>query len=761
MEQLNSSALSLSSGGDPGASKKNAEVILERWTVELKPTTAILADDFGPILPTIYKKAIVFFRSLFTTTRLLPCWKFASQGPAKSSHPALTPRCRIRTSEPDSRGLDLLRHPIDGRPDPVTEYVFGDLDVPVGRLVTAVTYRNDCTFRIDDSEALLSSRFMGVDENFFKPSLQKGIGWRETAAEVGSLRDHYQRPSVNDLNQTYGSLSTFHGGGPLGTSPISALKAVKPPGSDTSSPPNSIPTHIDVGASGSLPISSRPATTRPPLRAGEGSSRRPSVSFQPFKAGSLSGSPVPRQVEHETPASPQSLSRPGAVPSLQQPRSRSSLTAGMPASLRGGPLVAAEAAAIPSSPRQATTSRYSSSFTHRRGRSSFGGTSRTGDDEQLSSGRQSLASSVAQPGSGLLAEAASSGSFQGDDNNITDFLKMLDSKKSLKSFDAPRTGESAANRTVAQLSKFHMMRESHNALTDSMTSSAQMQPSLASSGRQLGSVPGMVAPASMSLSSSPGKAVSPHTPHTPAIPSRLSEQSVVDESSPRRRATPRQGRPQEPTVPEASRENTLTQEASNAIDIPLSPRLVSYQRRSSSVAQRSRATHEDDDTDLAFAAHRSISLGADDREPPSMSNLLSGQPPMEEESCSMQENQTGGRQQTAEAQGSETSSLMQRGSTDDNVPEGFMSSMPSSSPFGRRRYTGMTAAAASRRQTPPQSSRGSFAGSVSRLARGGDDESINEEPLVFDLSEMDAQGRRSLEEGRGGGHTSSADKRIG
>ncbi|KAF7551063.1 hypothetical protein G7Z17_g5274 [Cylindrodendrum hubeiense] len=744
MEQLNSSGSSTDS--PPGSSRRNPDVILERWRVDLKPTGAMPTDDFGPTLPTIYKKAIVFFRSLFITTRLLPAWKFASQGPAKHSHPALIPRIRIRTSEPSRPRLDQLRLPIDGRPDPVTEYMFGDLEVPVGRLSTFVTYRNDCNFRVDDSEALLSSRFMGVDENFFRPSLpQQSDRPRVPMAEVGSLRDNRNRPNIGDLQQTYGSLSTFHGNGPLGTSPISALRAVRPPGSDTSSPPESLPISSEIDGPSSLPIG-RHTATRPTLRTIEGSSRRPSVSFQPFKAGSLSGSPITRQVEADSPASPNSFSRPGGIPSLQQARNRTSLTAGMPASLRGGPPPGLNTAIV-GSPQPASTSRYSSSFTHRRGRLSFGG-SRVGDDEQGSSGRQSLASSVAQPGSGLLAEVTgtSSESLQNEGDNISDFLKALDSKKTLKSFEPTKKGDSATNRTVAQLSRFHMMRDSNNALTESMTSSVQMQRSSSSSSRQLTSVPGMVAPASMSASSSPGKPLSPHTPHTPhtpAIPSRLSENSIIDYTG-QGRITSRQGRAPESAPSGPSRESTITQDGTTAIDIPLSPRLNSYQRRSSSAAQQNRALADEDETDLAFA-NRSISLGAEDREPPTMSILLGRQMQLEEESTA-QGGLPGGFQPAAEIETAETSEMIQRGLSEENPPEGLIPVAPSSSPFGRRRYMGMGAA---HRQTPPQSSRGSFTGSVNRLARG-DDELVGEEPLMFDLSEMDAQGRRSIEEARGG-----------
>ncbi|KID92839.1 autophagy protein Atg13 [Metarhizium guizhouense ARSEF 977] len=755
MEQLNSSESS-SGSYHTAPTSRNAEVVLERWRIDLKTTGTLLTDDFGPILPTIYKKAIVFFRSLFITTKLLPAWKFASQSPAKTSHPALTPRCRIRTSEPGKLATGLLKHPIDGRREPVTEYVFGDLEVPVGRLSTAVTYRNYCGFRIDDSESLLSSRFMGADENLFKPSVtQRTDRAHGRVAEVGSLRDHRRGTALSDLHQTYGSLSTFHGDGPLGTSPLSALRSIKVPGSDTSSPPASLPRGAGTEvAPSSMPISGRISTPRAMAsRSGESSSRRTSISFQPFKAGSLSGSPVPRQLEPESPSSAHSQSRPVNFPISSQPRNRSSLTAGMPASLRGGPPSTSVETPTVGSPRPASTGRYSSSFTHRRGRMSIG---RAGDDEQNSSGRQSLASSVAQPGSGLLAETGgtSSGSLHAEEDAISDFLKALDSRKTLKSFEPTKRGESATNRTVAQLSKFHLMRDSNNALTESMTSSMQMQRSSSSSSRQLTSVPGMVAPASMSASSSPGKPVSPHTPHTPAIPSRLSENSIIDYTA-TGRITSRGGRRrQEPAVPEPRRESTITQEGTTAIDIPLSPRLGSYQRRSSSAAQQTRAVIEDDDTELAFAGgHRSISLGADDREPPTLSILLGRQLQMEDEATGG-EGITGSPRPTADVQPSDASAsdAMQRGSNEDNLPDGLIpSSVQSGSLFPRRRYAGMGAAS---KATPPQSSRGSFTGSLSRLARA-DDESVGEEPLVFDLSEMDAQGRRSLEEGRGGGNPSN------
>ncbi|CAK7197596.1 autophagy protein 13 [Sporothrix eucalyptigena] len=765
LEALNSSDLSQSGSGSSSSGRsdsnkirsRSTEIILERWKIELQCIPSLLKgssggsgsssavasaigagsasekgrsgdgtgsgvgsaidyeiEDFGPILPTIYKRSIVFFRSLFVTTHVLPTYRFSRQASTKGVHPALKVRCRVLTGAEaeariSSRGFDNLRQPLlfDNGRDVVTDYMFGDLEVPIGRFSASVTYRNDCSFRIDDSESLLSSRFMGIDENYFRPSLppsqrpdnaylsqqrnsQQQSGQqhrrRESSAEVvGSLpshhrsnRSHTDQPYRPQPQQTYGSLSTFHGADALGTSPISALKAVRTIGSDTSSPtnsirpssmeqrpqidpPNSLPIaagHHGTAAAGLSPTSSVSARA-PLLRNLDGIGRRTSVSFQPFKAGSLSGSPRMAQDELPLPSSPLSGSRPtSGLSALAQARNRSSLTAGMAASLRGAPQVstsvgspsAAIAAAMmdpgqSSSPRFSGGSRYSSSFTHRRGRSSFGGASRN-EDDQGSSGKQSLASSMAQPGSGLLAEVggvASSGSFQTDDDNISEFLKQLESKKTLQSFEVSSKRGESSRRAVAQLSRFQLMRESNVALTDSMNSSTQLMPrSPSSSSRQLagqgasGTAGNTAANTSASLSPSshsPIKSLSPntpHAPHTPAVPSRLSENAIIDYQG---QVRLRPGGPHlisdndenEGKGDDNERGDQDTAGGTTAIDIPLSPRLLQTGgRRSSSAVQKTRAHHDDDDSAelAAFGTQRSLSVGADDREPPPSGTLF-------------------------------------------------------------------------------------------------------------------------------------------
>ncbi|KAI2610362.1 autophagy-related protein 13-domain-containing protein [Hypoxylon fragiforme] len=724
LEALNSSDQSSeSSSGRQG--KPITRVVLERWRVELKGDPPDKPEDFGLLLPTVYKKAIVLMRSIYTTTGILPAWKLARNSKTKGSHPALSIRCRVSSGESPTYGSDTLRMPLfDGRGDVSTDYMFGDLEVPVGRFYVSVSYRNNCNFQVVETESLLSSRIgLAISDDMFKPSLpHRGHGHPDSyAPEVGSLPYHRHTHDVTENQQRYGSLSTFHGAGPIGTSPISALKAVKAPGSDTTSPPESIPASLEAHPH-TLPISG--PVRRPSLRNLD-TTRRPSISFQssPFKQGSLSGSPSIRPQDSDVPPSPVSLSR---TPILNMHvRNRSSLSAGMPASLRAVPPPSGAESFLTGSPRPSATNRFSSSFTHRRNRPSLGGG--RGDDDQNSSGKQSLSSSVAQPGSGLLNElgaGGSSASFPPEDDNIQDFLKMIESKKTLQSFEPSKKGESATKRTAAQLSKFQLMRESNNALTDSMNSSMHLQRSSSSSSRQLANVPGM------SASSSPGgKPLSPHTPHTPAIPSRLSENSSVD-YAPTARITSR-SRTVEGLVEEPS---TITQ-----------------------------TTHEGDDDDVG--AHRSVSLGADDRDPPSLSVLL-GLGAAEADGVV----DAPSLRSAADIRATSPSDIL--GPESESVerevrPPGGLFTGYSSSPYSRRYGSN-----AGRGITPPHSGSGSLAGSSGRFGRGysrggatglgvtgAAADEADDEPLLFDMSEITReQSRRSLEETRGGSAGSGGDR---
>lgn len=770
LEALNPDGSSSSS-----SRKRNTEVVLERWKIELKYSqTPEDIPDFGPMLPTIYKRAIVFFRSLFSMLRLVAAWKVLQKQPsiARGGHSALQLRCRFVLKEADTGGFDLLRQPLspqhDGR-DAVTDYVFGDLEVPVGRFYASVTSRNERNFRVDDTDLTAGSRFMTYEDQLFQPTVpQRHSGRRDSFTDTGiAIPRRHGKQLDQPEQQTYGSLSTFHGAGAPGTSPLSALKAIRPAGSDTDSPVSSAPASVGPDPPNSLPIAGHSSFSRPSLRGTDGVVRRTSVSFQPFKAGSLSGSP--RLHDMDLPASPSSLTRQSAA--LHAARQRNSLTSGMAASLRGGPPGADVAGSASPKP----TSRYSSSFTHRRGKPSYGGTNRV-DDDQGSSGKQSLSSSV-QPGSGFLAEVTgtSSGSVQTDDDNISEFLKILDSKRTLQSFEpTSKTTEAATKRTVAQLSKFHMMRESNNALTESMTSSISFQPYPSASSRQLSGVP-MLGPSSMSPSSSP-KPLSPHTPHTPAVPSRLSEAAIIEHHTQAQEMADREAA--EADDESAVEGSASRREGTTAIDIPLSPRVLqTANRRSSSVAHQNRAMLENDEPlpDVPFSGNRSISLGADGREPTRLTGLgLSRGSRSSGNSASLQ------AAESRPAAAPRSSSMST--DPDDKIPSpALISGGASSGSSWKPRFTGSLGRGQQhqyqqsqqqqqqQRLTPPHSSRGSFSGSTGGGRYGGsgsrgagDSTEADDEPFMFTMSEIErhGQGRTSLDEARSGGEgaTESGEK---
>lgn len=190
------------------------DVILERWRVELGSASSKPPSDLGSILPTVYKKSIVLFRSLFTYSKFLPAWKFAKRNGRLRSNPALQIRYRIldgRTAS-DRRQVDHLTVPLyEGNTKVVETYSFGVTDSPAGPFSVEVTYRTNCDFRVDDSEALLSSRFMGADDEIFRPSFpSRDANRRASNAEPGSAPLEKRTVEEPDPGRAYGSLSTFH-----------------------------------------------------------------------------------------------------------------------------------------------------------------------------------------------------------------------------------------------------------------------------------------------------------------------------------------------------------------------------------------------------------------------------------------------------------------------------------------------------------------------------------------------------------------------
>lgn len=774
-DALNASSSSSAAGRNQSA---KPEVVLERWQVRLGEPPDELPNDLAQVLPRTYKNSIVLYRSLFTFAKLLPAWKLSKKlSKPRSAHSPPRLKYRIK-AEPHSwtaRKVDPLTLPLYESTDRVTEdFMFDPIDSPAGSLLVQVSYRASCDFRIADSEALLSSHFMGMDEQFFEPSLgRKGAGnlvERDYAArggEPGSLPSQkigpVERPSQG---QAYGSMSTFHQvGPPASSSPLSALRAARDMGS-----PSPTERHSPK------PPSNRSAqTSRSSLRSADGASsvgRRPSVSFMPFKTPSLSASPL--QTEQLIASLPRgSVGKASVLGALTEARNPSPV--GPPSSIasRSSPIGPGQPATTSSSSssKPAPLPRYSSSFGHRKAKLSVSGGSRTEDDNN-SSGKTSVTSSAAQPGSGILAEGgASSGSMPTDDDNISEFLRMLDQKKDLKSFRSPHDKEAVnahTKRTTAALNKFQRMRDSNAALSESMSSSLLLHRSSSSSSRQLSSVPPMVAGTSVSTSSSPGKPISPHTPHTPAIPSRLSANSIIE--YPHR--APHGGEEQtlheeEPARERGPRNTTSRDPNTGGIDIPTSPRPFqpSY-RRSSSMAQQPRRLAIEDDPDLFPYGGRSASLGVDGR-PHVHPNTAAGLPessavalppaqnpePPFARACNPNESSSAPmtRQQSSSLEGREETGSLPRRALTYRPRISRAGGMGATSPHGS--FSSLGDRGTRSGSSDQRGGRYSYTRPVSTFEE--------DEPLLFAMSDFGAiqQSRRSLEEARGGGDSTASSRR--
>lgn len=736
-----------SSSRPPSRMGRSTQLVLERWKIQVGDKHSVRPSELNDPLPNVYKKAVVLFRSLYAYLRFVPAYKYyktIAKQPA--NHPSLKLNWRISNGDFKSPRPDTLAIPLYPSTESVTEtQEFVPSNSPIGPLCISVQYRTNCEFSVDDSESLLSSHFMGLDNTYLEHAN------REAGLVPGSLpvnKMHTQE--TPDLGQAYGSMSTFHQvGPPTGTSPMSALRAARdmPSSSPAETPPQKLPPNHRT-AQGAKP--SLRAADAPPYQ------RRTSVSFQPaFKAGSLSSSPAPGPGVPPSPSS--SVGRPGSslgrTPSaLNQPRNRTSLTALPQAALRAPSLPndTAIASSASSSPKPAPITRYSSSFGHRRSRFSSGGGSKT-EDDNLSSGKGSVASSQ-QRGSDVLneGEGASSGSIKTDDENISDFLKLLEQKKELKSFNRSDNAsrDATMRKTTAQLSKYQRLRESHSALSDSVSSSMMLHRSSSSSSRQLSSVPPMVAGTSVSTASSPGKPISPHTPHTPAIPSRLSANSIIEYEPRRSRSrSSHQSRGQEALDVQEQSENE--DQGTTAIDIPTSPRPWNYARRSSSVAQQNRAMEEEPD----LFGLRSASLPAEEVDRERDLHRITA-PELTSSGLFAQTELLASASRDAQA----SEGLGPPGSRDEITRPLSTSDLPSKrgtysgSSRGRGGFsshgssTSLTTGATS---STERQSRYNFA------SRHVDDD----EPLLFQMSEIGTGSRRSLEDARGGPNTANPGRR--
>lgn len=412
------------------------QITLEQWRINLGEQTKEMPSDISPLLATLYKKCVVMFRSIYTQMKFLPAWAFVRRQSKFLSQHSLKIRYRIFDGEPDGEQMSeslaaSLYH--DSIYEGVTDtYDFKYVDSPAGPLAIKVTFRKNCDFCVDDWEALLSSRFMGAENSVTRPSSQNsaGLGEKEFATN-----------------------------------------------------------EFDKVASPSQPITMSSHAYSLPTR------RRSSLSFQIFKAPPLSASPL--RTNHSLPTS--SASGPtGMMPAVSNPPSehdvsldRTSASPRPPLASSMGSRKAMDMAgmsqgALSASPRPNAAPKYSSSFSNRRRRiSSVSVSNKTEGDYSV--GRTSSGSSSVQPspslsrlshemiggGSGGGGSAQNEMSINSDQDDISEFLKMLDANKDAIRKPPTSTAETEtySQGTVAALARFRRMRDSNARLSDSMSAS--------------------------------------------------------------------------------------------------------------------------------------------------------------------------------------------------------------------------------------------------------------------------------------------------
>lgn len=489
--------------------KRHLEVTLERWTVQLNDAVGHTASELSDLLPNVYKKGVVLFRSIYTFLRLTPAWKLHKKLERQpGNYQGIKMKFRIRQQRRSAFGqkdslytpLSPPEHESSGK---VSRESFRPLATPVGFLSIDVDYRMNCNFGVASTEALISDQFLGADEKMLasrggrslpgqRPEPQRARYSSTAAPTTTTTRD---RP--RGLLGAYGSLGTFHAPDKRG-SPISALKQLAQDDDDD----------------GSDQMTKMEAVPR-----SAGASRRTSVNYlenPPFKGGSLATSPRRSPLLGTSAGRTESaLARYGSAQASSSSK-RSSLNALPQQHLRAPSISSDIAVASPSSgassPKPAPA-RYSSSFANRTRRIPSQ-SSRTGESN-TSSGR---GSSESKEKSGRLNEgtAGSSGSAKTDEDEIASFISDLSRAKDVK-FHTPRSSRD----NIVNLAKYSSLRDPSTQLAEEMSSSSLIQTSLTPPSRRLSNVPGL------STSSSPSRTLA----YAPHVRSRLSTHSIAEEAS--------------------------------------------------------------------------------------------------------------------------------------------------------------------------------------------------------------------------------------
>ncbi|KAL5033550.1 hypothetical protein BDV3_000522 [Batrachochytrium dendrobatidis] len=147
-----------------GRTIRKTKIILESWQLSVSRN----APANPPDLPVVYKKSIVFFRSLYSMLRLMPAYNLCRKLRSIKNTPFAI-MYRISTTRTvffDDVGLDVLHVNNDMRKG-LVEHTFSGIETPLGVISLHVTYRAECEFSLGNIEHILGDQYGDIEEGFF------------------------------------------------------------------------------------------------------------------------------------------------------------------------------------------------------------------------------------------------------------------------------------------------------------------------------------------------------------------------------------------------------------------------------------------------------------------------------------------------------------------------------------------------------------------------------------------------------------------
>ncbi|KAI5966708.1 ATG13 [Candida pseudojiufengensis] len=162
------------------SNSKKQEVVLERWLIEFDQRPTNLINDE---LPTIYKQAIILFRTIYGYSRLMPSYKLKLK---QSNKLSLGNKILDGNQPISSKGRIGLSKPIiELNESHTTQKFFTPINTSLGTLKISIAYRNHYDFNLHEHEEVLSVHFTKHDED-----IKNKLSSLSPCSSLNSSKDH-------------------------------------------------------------------------------------------------------------------------------------------------------------------------------------------------------------------------------------------------------------------------------------------------------------------------------------------------------------------------------------------------------------------------------------------------------------------------------------------------------------------------------------------------------------------------------------------